>query len=191
MAPLAGTIGRNKTLEIEPIVMLAGEGDRVSFRPGETTVWKATAASTNGVLDVGEFFIEPQLSTAEHVHRGNDETLFVLDGLFRFKVGTQEVEVSSGGCIFVPRSTPHAWLSVGPAVGRLLVLITPGGMAGFFRELDEFNASVAAAGLTPATMGDEWYARIEAIQEKYQFERVGPGFRSDLPDRALRSPGPT
>jgi quercetin dioxygenase-like cupin family protein len=164
-------------MDSKATILLGGEGDEVWFRPGERTVWMATGATTGGAMDLAEVTIEPGLNTFDHIHRGNDEALYVLDGHFRFKVGEQLVEASAGAFVFIPRGTPHSWVSVGPESGKILLTITPGGMDGFFRESGEFSARLAAAGLDWQHLNAEMQATIEDIRRRYQYERVGPQLR--------------
>ena len=67
-----------------------------------------------------------------------------------FRVGDDEHTVGPGGCVFAPRGVPHSQRRVVPGEGRELVLTTPGGLDGFFREL--------AAAQDAGTLGPEAYA---------------------------------
>ena len=74
--------------------------------------------------------------TVPHVHRGMEESFFVLNGEFRFRVGDGQVDASAGSYVLVPRGTPHA-LAAGPGGGRLLTLMVPGGLEAMFFALAE------------------------------------------------------
>jgi hypothetical protein len=67
-----------------------------------------------------------------------------------YRVGNEEHLVGPRGLVFAPRGLPHAQRRVVPGVGRQLVLVSPGGFEGFFREL--------AAGHAAGTLGPEAYA---------------------------------
>ena len=56
--------------------------------------------------------------------------------------------------MLAPRGIPHAQRRVVPRAGRVLVVCTPGGLEGFFRELD----AAARAG----SLGPDAYARASA-----------------------------
>lgn len=57
----------------------------------------------------------------------------MLEGLFTFTIGTDEVEVAPGGWVYVPRGTRHGFTASADA--RALILVTPAGLEGFFAEL--------------------------------------------------------
>jgi quercetin dioxygenase-like cupin family protein len=57
----------------------------------------------------------------------------LLEGLFTFTIGTEEVEVAPGSWVYVPRGTRHGFTASADA--RALILVTPAGLEGFFAEL--------------------------------------------------------
>jgi mannose-6-phosphate isomerase-like protein (cupin superfamily) len=116
---------------------------------------RASGDSTGWALSLFEE-VPPLVDTPRHVHTHEDELFYVLDGEHVIEVGDEELHVGPGGTVFAPRGIPHAQRRVVPGEGRLLVLTTPGGFDGFFREL----AAADAAG----TLGPDAYA---AASEKY------------------------
>ena len=94
--------------------------------------------------------VPPLADTPLHVHRNEDELFYVLEGEHVFHVGDDEFTVGPGGCVFAPRGVPHSQRRVVPGEGRELVLTTPGGFDGFFREL--------AAAQEAGTLGPDAYA---------------------------------
>lgn len=74
--------------------------------------------------------------TVPHLHRGFEESFFVLDGLFSFGIGEETVEAVSGTYILVPRGTPHM-ITAAKGGGRFLTLMVPGGLEEMFFELGE------------------------------------------------------
>lgn len=74
--------------------------------------------------------------TIPHVHRGMEESFFVLDREFRFRIGDEQVDAAAGSYVLVPRDTPHA-LAAGQGGGRLLTLMVPGGLEEMFFALSE------------------------------------------------------
>ena len=59
----------------------------------------------------------------------------MLEGEHVFQVGDKEFRAGPGGLVFAPRGVPHAQRRVVPRSGRILVLTSPAGFEGFFREL--------------------------------------------------------
>src|SRR5688500_18802135 len=113
---------------------------------------KATAATTGGTLTV---FEENQpVDTPLHVHEREDELFYVLEGEHLFQVGEREHRAGPGELVFAPRGVPHSQRRVIPREGRTLVLTSPGGLEGFFRELAEADRD--------GSLGPEAYARASA-----------------------------
>ena len=61
-----------------------------------------------------------------HVHHGDDEAWYVLDGVLRFRIGEDEFEAGPGAAVLAPRGVPHAYGNARrgqPA--RYLLVMTP------------------------------------------------------------------
>jgi mannose-6-phosphate isomerase-like protein (cupin superfamily) len=123
-------------------------GERLLF--GEVTILiRASAETTRGAFTLFEE-VPPLVDTPRHVHGNEDELFYVLEGEHIFQVGEDEFRVGPGGLVFAPRGVPHAQRRVVPRTGRLLVLTSPAGFEGFFREL--------AAAHEAGTLGPDAYA---------------------------------
>jgi mannose-6-phosphate isomerase-like protein (cupin superfamily) len=124
------------------------DSERLTF--GDVTILiRASAETTGGSMTVLEE-VPPLVDTPLHVHEREDELFLSLDGEHVIEVGGQEHRIGPGDTVFAPRGVPHAQRRVVPGEGRLLVVTSPGGLEGFFREL----AAADAAG----TLGPEAYA---------------------------------
>ena len=121
-----------------------GEGERLSFG-GANMIVRVPSEVSGGVFTLLEE-VPPLVDTPLHVHRDEDELFYVLEGEHAFRVGADEHTVGPGGLVFAPRGVPHAQRRLVPGHGRELVLVTPGGLEGFFREL---AAAEAAGALGP------------------------------------------
>lgn len=139
-------------------------GSSLLVEPGEGRVAElgiarmrvlAAGEPTGGAFSLVEFSGNAGPWTVPHVHRCMEESFFVLDGEFRFRVGDEHVDVSAGSCLLVPRGTPHALAAVSD-VGRLLTLMVPGGLEEMF---------FALAALPPGALTDP--AARAAVATKY------------------------
>ncbi|ADB33245.1 Cupin 2 conserved barrel domain protein [Kribbella flavida DSM 17836] len=74
--------------------------------------------------------------TVPHLHRGFEESFFVLDGRFTFTVGEEAIVANPGTYILVPRGTAHT-ITAAEGGGRFLTLMVPGGLEEMFFELGE------------------------------------------------------
>jgi mannose-6-phosphate isomerase-like protein (cupin superfamily) len=108
--------------------------DSEKLRFGEVEILvKASADATGGSFTV--FEENDPVDTPLHVHTHEDELFYVLDGEHVFRVGDREHRAGPGGVVFAPRGVPHSQRRVVPRTGRVLVLTSPAGLEGFFREL--------------------------------------------------------
>jgi mannose-6-phosphate isomerase-like protein (cupin superfamily) len=126
----------------------ADGGERLVF--GDLTILvRASAESTGGAFTLFEE-VPPLADTPLHVHENEDELFYVLEGEHVFQVAEEEFPAGPGGLVFAPRGVPHAQRRVVSGKGRLLILTSPAGLEGFFREL--------AAAHEAGTLGPEAYA---------------------------------
>lgn len=78
---------------------------------------------------------------ARHLHYGQEEWFYILEGEFQFEVGADRFRLQPGDSLLAPRQVPHVWAFVGEARGRILIAFLPAGkMAAFFREVTRANA---------------------------------------------------
>jgi mannose-6-phosphate isomerase-like protein (cupin superfamily) len=110
---------------------------------------RASAESTGGSMAVIEE-VPPLVDTPAHVHSREDELFLSLEGEHVIELGGEQHRIGPGESVFAPRGVPHSQRRVLPGEGRLLVVLSPAGLEGFFREL----AAADAAG----TLGPEAYA---------------------------------
>ncbi|MFP5351940.1 MAG: cupin domain-containing protein [Actinomycetota bacterium] len=105
-----------------------------------------------------------------HVHANEDEAWLVIDGEIDFHLGDDVVRATPGTFVFAPRGLPHSFDVVTPEA-QLLILVTPGGFEGMFRELGApLGAAEGAPPIDPA--------RVEEVAGRYGLEIVGPPPRS-------------
>jgi mannose-6-phosphate isomerase-like protein (cupin superfamily) len=137
---------------VNPFALGADEGELVEFGEARILI-RASSESTGGAFTLFEE-LAPMLDTPMHVHARDDELFYSLAGEHVVQVGEREYQIGPGGMVFAPHGIPHSQRRLVPGEGRLLVLTTPGGFEGFFREL----AAAHAAG----TLGADAYAAASA-----------------------------
>lgn len=136
---------------IPPFAVQAYEGVVLETPIGGTAIIKAATSQTDGSLTVIELVIGPKQGPALHTHHRDHELWVVLEGTFRFKAGGAMLRASTGGMAFGPRGTPHAFQNTGDEPGRLLVVTTPSGLEGFFRD---FAARLRGGAVGPETLSE-------------------------------------
>jgi mannose-6-phosphate isomerase-like protein (cupin superfamily) len=140
-------------------VVQAEGGERLRFGEVDVVV-KAPADATGGAFTL--FEENEPVDTPLHVHEHEDELFYALEGEHVVQVGEEEFQVRPGGVVFAPRGVPHSQRRVVPGEGRLLVLTSPAGFEGFFREL--------AAAHEAGSLGPEAYA---GASERYGITWLG------------------
>lgn len=95
-----------------------------------------------------------------HVHHGDDETFYILEGRMTLFVGELTIDVPAGSCAFAPRGLPHTY-RVESDRARWLVTGSPAGFDAFVRD-------VAAAGSDVAP------SELASISGRHGIELLGP-----------------
>lgn len=96
---------------------------------------KLTAANTGGALSLWRETVPPGGGPPPHVHYGEDEVFIVLEGEITFQSGAQRWTGAAGTVVFARRGIPHSFQNTGETVARMIILVTPGGFDGYFREV--------------------------------------------------------
>ena len=111
---------------------------------------KISGNDTNGGMVMFEQTSVTQgKGTPLHVHPLQDETFYVVEGSYYFKVGEDLFDLAVGESIFLPRNVPHAWTQVSEK-GKMIVTFQPAGkMENFFVTVNGLDHNP-----TPAEMAD-------------------------------------
>jgi len=116
-------------------VVRPGEGRSVDLGVVSMRVLAGGEAVTGGAFTLAEFSgTGAGPWTVPHLHRGFEESFFVLDGVFSFTIGEQVTEATAGTYLLVPRETKHT-ITAAEGGGRFLTLMVPGGLEEMFFEL--------------------------------------------------------
>jgi len=118
------------------VVLSFGEGRAVPASPrGGQVVWKATVEDTSGAYSLREFSTPPgERGARPHVHREEDEAVYVLEGELTFEVGTIVVPARPGTFLLAPRGVVHCHRNTGKTRARWLTISSPPGTGCFFEE---------------------------------------------------------
>ena len=151
-----------------PKVLAPDGGLRLQSGPGRDLVFKLTGEDTGGALDYFVVEVAPHGGPPLHVHHHQEETLHVLSGRFKVRVGDELHTLEPGGFAFLPSGLPHAFLNLTGEPAELIVVYTPGGCRGFYEELG------------PATRtGTPDRDAIAAIFERHGMTLLGPPLTAD------------
>ncbi len=147
-----------------PFIGLAGAAEPVPFIP---VIVRAAAEETGGGFEVYEIGIPAGTvhqvvgdGPPPHVHLEHEETFYVLEGELTFSFGDDAAAAPKGTIVVVPRGTRHRF--TGTPGSRCLVFTSPGGLAGFFRELGAGLAAGRADAEMRATLAGKYDSYPEA-----------------------------
>ncbi len=152
----------------EHTVLGADEGLRLQSGPGRDLVFKVTGEDTGGAFDYFTVEVAPEGGPPLHVHHKQEETIHVLKGRFRVRIGDELFELDERGFAHMPSKIPHAFLNLTDEPGELIMVFTPGGGHRFFEELG------------PATRnGTSDRTEVAAIFERHDMSLLGPPLSAD------------
>src|SRR6185369_12520488 len=70
---------------------------------------RASASEAQDGLSVQEHFVPYGFSPPLHLHRTEDEVMYVLEGEFRVRVQDQEHRLRAGDTMLTPKGVPHTY----------------------------------------------------------------------------------
>jgi len=145
--------------------------DRSVWYSGHLLTFLATGEDTQGRFALIEVLGRKGNVPPPHIHHREDETFYILEGAMSASVGGQTIKGTAGSMIFLPRNVVH-WFEIESEQLRMLVLLTPAGGEGYFKE-----CSAPAPGMTLPPSPEVSYGEIEkllAVGAKYGIEFVLP-----------------
>ena len=112
---------------MKPTHFQPGEGK--TFKIGRMSMtFKTTAAENWSAYTVCEAIEPPESGAGYHRHPTYDETFIICEGHYDFRLDREVLKLGPGDVVFVPRGTPHGFVSTGPEVGRQIIISSPGGV---------------------------------------------------------------
>ena len=127
------------------------------------------AEATAGAFSLLRIVNPPRCWTPPHLHRNEDETVFVLTGTLRVETEEQVTDLEPGQVIVLPRGRPHRLGNAGVEEACCLVLCTPGGFDDFVRA---GGRSMPEGG---PTMNETDVARLVEAAPRYGVELMASG----------------
>ncbi|MFE4759026.1 cupin domain-containing protein [Streptomyces mirabilis] len=88
--------------------------------------------ATNGQLTVGRFAVGKNEAPPFHMHTLEDEIFMLIKGTALLWLGDEQMELSEGGIVYLPRNIPHGY-RITSETADLLMIATPAGIEGMFR----------------------------------------------------------
>jgi quercetin dioxygenase-like cupin family protein len=152
----------------EPKVLTSGEGLKLHSGPGRELIFKVTGEDTGGAFDYFIVQVAPRGGPPLHVHHTQEETIHVLKGRYKVRIGDEISYIEEGGFAYLPSNLPHTFLNLTDQPGELIVVYTPGGGHKFY---EEFGPLSRQGPPDPQVIGP--------LFKKYDMELLGPPLTPD------------
>ena len=155
-------------MSLSPKFLGPDDGLRLQSGPGRDLVFKVTGDDTGGAFDYFVVEVSPRGGPPLHVHHAQEETLHVLSGRFKVRVGEEEQVLERGGFAFMPSGLPHAFLNLTDEPAEVVVVYTPGGGHSFYAELGPLTRD-----------GTPEPGEVAACFERHGMTLLGPPLSAD------------
>ena len=139
--------------------------------PFHNLTMKATSSATGNTTAWMLVENSPRQGVPLHKHVYEDESFFVLSGLFEITVGGETITGGPGTYLYGPRQVPHQWTNIGTSRGRMLNVFTPGGIDKFFLSV---GIPIHSSSEQPQVDVAAYDVRIKPLREKTGIIRLGP-----------------
>ena len=153
---------------LRPKFLTPNEGLRLQSGPGRDLIFKVTGDDTGGAFDYFVVEVAPRGGPPLHVHHVQEETLHVLSGRFKVRVGDEEQVLERGGFAFMPSGLPHAFLNLTDDAAEVIVVYTPGGGHSFYAEFGPLTRD-----------GTPDRVEVAACFERHGMTLLGPQLAAD------------
>lgn len=96
-----------------------------------------TTKESGGAMSIVDSVSPPDSGPPRHIHHDADEVFVILTGDCTFWLDGETFKRGPGETAFIPRGTPHTFRVTSDVPCRHLVILTPGGFEGFFRDMSD------------------------------------------------------
>lgn len=132
-------------LPAAPVGILRPVDDAPAGKLGPNrAVFALSEDETGGKYSLTEFTMAPPPvpGPPPHIHEDGDEAIYVPAGTLEMEFGEQKMTGSAGSVLLVPRGMRHGLSNPGPDPVRMLIILSPPGYEGFWREMAELRATL-------------------------------------------------
>lgn len=118
---------------------------QLEWLDGGTLAMLLDGEATGGQLMIGRFDVAEGEAPPYHQHTREDEVFLLLKGTALVWCDDQEYELAEGGVVYLPRNIPHGY-RITSNKADLLMINTPAGIEGMFRETGRDKSTPRPAG---------------------------------------------
>ncbi len=152
------------TIQGTPFIVNSGQsrfGEVVKFLGVHPNDLKISSKDTGGQLSVFEYTGFGKVGPMLHIHFEQDEIFMIIEGQYRFVVGTDTHILKAGQTIFLPRGIPHTWIQLTDR-GKMIYFLQPAG------KMEEFFSYMNKLKERPSP------EEMDRIHAEHQMKVVGP-----------------
>jgi quercetin dioxygenase-like cupin family protein len=149
-------------------ILTPNAGLRLQSGPGRDLIFKVTGEDTGGAFDYFIVKVGPHGGPPLHVHHKQEETIQILKGKFKVRIGEEIYLLNEGDFAYLPSKVPHAFLNLTDEEGEVIVVYTPGGGHKFYEELGPLTRN-----------GKPDHKVVAQLFEKYEMTLLGPPLSLD------------
>jgi len=99
-----------------------------------------TTEATGGAISVIMGWHKPGEGPPDHVHFGQEEVFFILEGIYELTVGGRTATAGPGTIVFIPHSVVHRFRNVSDTMACMLDWSLPGGQDRYFKAISDLAA---------------------------------------------------
>lgn len=173
-APLQSSNGRIKGPYDQVSFMGPKDSKSTTRVLGVTNLCKATKDDTRGIYSLFVSTVPPGEGVPIHTHFKQDEAYYLLDGEWEMYDDTNQETLKLGpeNYVYVPMGINHGFKNIGDKPGRLVLMITPGGLEGFFEGIGQVFEDPDNP--PPPLSGPPDFAKAAEVAAKYDITFVIP-----------------
>jgi quercetin dioxygenase-like cupin family protein len=154
-------------------------GEESYWTMGYLMTWLAEGKDTGGQFTLVEVVARQGTEPPPHAHANEDEAYYILEGEMTFHDGGQTIEAGAGDYVWLPRGVQHAPVAKTPEV-RVIVLITPAGLEGAFKQVGEPAPATILPPLPEEPPDMDQMQQVLAVFEAYGLEFALPSAQEQL-----------
>jgi DNA-binding transcriptional MerR regulator/quercetin dioxygenase-like cupin family protein len=138
---------------------------------GESLDCKVSARDTDGAMCVFEF----TAGWPRHLHRDQDEWIYVVDGEVAFEVGEKPFRLHAGESVFIPRNVAHVWTPAGSGPAKVINVYHPAGnLEEFFRTLSKHKDIPSREQVMNKSYTEEQKDALARLFDAHGMDLLGP-----------------
>lgn len=159
------------TQEIVPFVRSEDGGKAIWFLGALATI-KADGSQTSDAYELQEQIVAPGREPPPHIHHGQDEAFYILEGDLTIMCGDRTWSVTAGSFVFLPKGIKHAFKIEGSMPARMLIITSPAGSSGFVSFVQDMGETASKRTLPAETLPD--MQKLQALSKKHNIELLIP-----------------